>query len=316
MLRPSFLSLALSVAVLAISARASAQPTCSLPVSGYLTDAAGTALDGTIDIDLEFYLEADPEAAPSECRSFASVAVNSGWVRLDVDACAPPAAGDCGATALSEILRGADGLWVAFVADGEELGPRVPIGAVPYAVEAGNAAALEGLGADAFEAAGTVDTHAVDPDAHHSSTSDGIVITPASVEVGDTVIESGSVDLGPDAADALTAEIVQTLTGGGEADALHGHSGGGGGGGCYVAVGISTCAAAYSPAYTGIYGHQVTFADNGVAASPFCMADAAVGSLVLLGPSSTDNRFITGYGGTDQWVEPVDDAVVCALCCP
>jgi hypothetical protein len=67
------------------------------------------------------------------------------------------------------------------------------------------------------------------------------------VEVGDTLIESGTVDLGPDATDNLTAEIVQTLTGGGEADALHTHSGGhGGGAACYEVWGSGDCAEGFT----------------------------------------------------------------------
>ena len=311
------LSLIVCSSLAAAASTAAAQPTCALPVSGFLTDAVGTPIDGSMDVELQFYIESGPGAPPTECRSFAGVPVNDGWVRLDVDACSPPVPGDCGATSLSDVLRGADGLWVAFVVGGEELGPRVPVGAVPYAVEAGNAATLEGRTADAFEDAGTVDAHAADPDAHHSSTSDGIAITPSSVEVGDTFIDSGEVDLGPDATDTLTAAIVQTLTGGGEADALHGHAASGhAGGGCYVPVGINTCAEGYTAAYTGIYGHQVTFTSQGVGASALCMADAAIEELVLLGPSSTDNRYITGYAGSDQWIDTGDAAIPCAVCCP
>ena len=145
--------------------------------------------------------------------------------------------------ALSEVLRGADGLWVAIVAGGEELGRRIPVGAVPYALEASNSATLQGLEPDAFEAAGSIVGHAADPDAHHSSTSDGTAITPVSVEVGDTRIESGTLYLGPEVADALTGEVVETLTGGGEADALHTHAGTQGSvGGCYQVWATAECA--------------------------------------------------------------------------
>ena len=219
-----------------------AQSLCSLPVSAYLTDATGAPLDGRLDVELQFYLDAVPDSTPTECRSFAAVPVSSGWLRVDVDACSDPAPDDCGTMALSEVLRGAATLWVAIVADREELGPRIPVGAVPYAVEASNAATLQGREPDAFEAAGSIDGHAARLEAHHSSTSDGIAITPASVEVGDTRIESGSVDFGPDASDALTAAIVETLTGGGEADALHTHSGThGSGGACYQVLGSTNC---------------------------------------------------------------------------
>jgi hypothetical protein len=211
-------------------------------VSAYLTDTAGAPLDGALDVELQFYLDAAPDAIPSECRSFASVPITSGWLRVEVEACSEPGLGDCGSMPLSEVLRGADGLWVAILAGGEELGPRIAIGAVPYALEASNAATLQGREPSAFEPAGAIGIHAGGPGGHHSATSDGIEITPVSVEVGSTRIESGTVDLGPDAADVLTSEIVQTLTGGGEADALHTHGGSHGlGGACYPVVGTTGC---------------------------------------------------------------------------
>ena len=159
-----------------VSAELAAQPTCELPVSAYVTDDSGTPLDGALDVELQFFVDADPGAPPTECRSFAAASLNQGWLRVSVDVCSPPDAGDCGAAALSDVLRSADGLWVAVVVDGDELGPRLPVGAVPYAVEAANSAQLQGRGPDAFEASGSIDTHAANPDAHHSSTSDGIAI--------------------------------------------------------------------------------------------------------------------------------------------
>jgi hypothetical protein len=256
MLRTTLAS-SLALGLTLFSFDAFGQPTCTLPVSGYLTDTAGEPLDGTIDVELDFYVDSGPGATPAECRSFAAATVTGGWLRVDVDVCSPPGPGECGSLALSDVLRGADGLWVAFVADGEELGPRVPVGAVPFAVEASNTATLQGLEPDAFEAAGGIDAHAVNPDAHHSSTSDGIAITPASVELGDTRIEPGSLDLGAGADDALTVAIVETLTGGGEADALHTHAGGHGSAGvaCYSANGTTTCADGFEAVSVGSLLH-------------------------------------------------------------
>ena len=143
-----------------------AQTPCSLPVSAFLTDSAGGALHGSIDVELQFFVDPADEASPSECRSFSGVGVDRGWLRIDVDACAEPAPGGCGAVPVSEILRGAPGLWVGVLVDGVEIGPRIAVGAVPYAVEASNAATLQGLDADAFERAGSVESHAADPHAH------------------------------------------------------------------------------------------------------------------------------------------------------
>ena len=311
--RIAFFALAL-VALLA--SPANAQTLCSLPVSAYLSDADGAALDGALDIELRFFLDAGEGAPPAECRSFDAVPVDAGWLRVDVDACSVPEPTDCGTMPISDILRGASGLWVAVVVDDTELGPRLPVGAVPYAVEASNSATLQGLGADAFEDAGSVEAHAGDPDAHHSSTSDGIAITPASVEVGDTRVESGSVDLGPDATDELTAEIVETLTGGGEADALHGHAGMSAGGGCYVAVGINTCATDFEVAYTGIYGDWIThWGSASMAATPSCLADAAVGTVTGASGWAIEREFWTGHGANRTHVAPTDATVACAVCC-
>lgn len=308
---------ALALVLVASAPTAEAQPTCSLPVSAYLTDDAGAPLDGALTLELEFFLEADPGAPPAECRTFDRVPVMDGWVRIDVDACAVPAAGDCGVAPITEALRDADGLWVSIRADGTELGPRIAVGAVPYAVEASNAAALQGHGPDAFEAAGAIEAHADDADAHHSSTSDGLHLTPASVEIGETTVESGRVDLGPDASDALTAEIVETLTGGGEADALHGHaSSGTGGGGCYVAVGTTSCAEGYALAYSGIYGDSMAiYPGTGIAATSVCVADEAVVGLTAVGGSPS--RLLYSSGGTaSQRIDIVGTHLVCAMCCP
>ena len=282
-----------------------AQSLCSLPVSAYVTDDAGAPLDGALDVELQFYLDAAPDSTPSECRSFAAVPVTRGWLRVDVDACSDPAPGDCGTMALSDVLRGADGLWVAITADGEELGPRMPIGAVPYAVEASNAATLQGREPDAFEAAGTIDGHAAGPEAHHSATSDGIAITPASVEVGDTRIESGSVDLGPDTADTLTAEIVETLTGGGEADALHTHSGShGSGAACYQVVGTTVCAEGFVSVSQGSL-----MLVNGF---PLCMDIRNLTSVDVEDPPCWN--FNNVGCSPDYWALDAPD-VDCATCC-
>ena len=287
------------------SADAFGQPTCTLPVSGYLTDGSGAPLDGTIDVELDFYVDSDPGATPTECRSFSGATVASGWLRVDVDVCSPPAAGECGSLALSEVLRGADGLWVAFVADGEELGPRVPVGAVPFAVEASNTATLQGLEPDAFEAAGGIDTHAANPDAHHSSTSDGIAITPASVELGDTRIEPGEVDFGPAADDTLTASIVETLTGGGEADALHTHAGGHGGGiACYSANGTTTCAPGFQAVSVGTLLH--------VGATVMCVETTSLSPNESVAVPCTN---FTNVGCDPQWWTLDTAEFGCVTCC-
>ena len=66
-----------------------------------------------------------------------------------------------------------------------------------------------------------------------------------------TSLSAGRLDLGPDANDQLTAAMVRSLAGGGNADALHTHAGLGAGGVCYTAWGLSTCASGFSVAYAG-----------------------------------------------------------------
>jgi hypothetical protein len=68
--------------------------------------------------------------------------------------------------------------------------------------------------------------HAGTPDAHHSDTSDGLAITPASVTLQGTAtaLTPGELDLGSAVDDVLTGAMVTTLTGGGQADSLHSHA--------------------------------------------------------------------------------------------
>jgi hypothetical protein len=178
------------------------------------------------------------------------------------------------------------------------------VGAVPYAVEASNAATLQGQEPDAFEAAGGIDGHAAGAEAHHSSTSDGIAITPASVEVGDTRIESGTVDLGPDATDTLTAEIVQTLTGGGEADALHTHGGSHGpAGACYQVMGTTDCPEGFVSVSHG------SLVDR---ASTICLITGEATPISTWGCSEWD---FSNQGCSPAYWRFDDTDIECATCC-
>ena len=60
----------------------------------------------------------------------------------------------------------------------------------------------------------------------HTTDTDGADITPASVTIQgtSTSLQSGELDLGSSTDDSLTAAMVQTLTGGGDADSLHSHA--------------------------------------------------------------------------------------------
>jgi hypothetical protein len=162
MLRNPVVALALSVFfTLALPAEAAAQSTCTLPVSAYLTDGAGSPLDGAIDVELRFYDDGAPDALPIECRSTPAT-LESGWLRLLVDACGAPEPGDCGVVPLTSLLGSSESLWVGIRVDDDELTPRQLVGAVPYAVHAADAAALGGRSADEFASADELAAHIAD----------------------------------------------------------------------------------------------------------------------------------------------------------
>ncbi len=89
--------------------------------------------------------------------------------------------------------------------------PRQRIGAVPYALEAQGAVV-----------AGDVDCKGCVGVAKMKFDAD--------VDLGGKALKAGSIDLGPGAGDELDSAKVKTLTGGGNADALHTHAGLGGAG--------------------------------------------------------------------------------------
>ena len=315
------LALPLLVSAACLSAApASADPRCDLPVSAFVTDAAGTALDGSLDVEVRVYLDDAPDALPVECRTLDGAPVDSGWLRLTLDACAEPSPTDCGGLPIVDIVRAAaDGLWVGLVVgeSGTELAPRIPVGAVPYALSASDADTLEGLAASAFEEAGALGAHTADPDAHHPADSSGIDLRPASVTVGDTVVEPDRVDFGPDANDELTAEIVRTLSDGGDADALHGHASGSASGGlCYTAWGESACAVDFTLIYSGLAAQQSLYDTSrsiGAAGGPICVSSASVSSTSRLAQWDYSQLGILG-STVDQIITP-DDHLACALCC-
>lgn len=311
-MRPNLVLLAASF-VWVSSAPVWAQPTCELPVSAYLTDGAGAPLTGTLDVELRFFVDPDVDADPAECRSFAAAPLDRGWLRLAVDGCSAPAAGDCGVAPLASLFDTAPGVWVGVWAGGEELATRIPIGAVPFAFRAGDADTVGGLSPSELAESDDLAAHAGNPDAHHSATSDGIAITPSSVTVGVTQVDSGRVDLGPDAADELTDEIVRTLTGGGDADALHGHAASGHDtAGCYSAWGTTMCTEGFTAATSGIA--SVFFWSGGAGGQPFCIDSASIEGVNPGWPGA-------GYFGLlpiSNSVRSIDlavDDLACVVCC-
>jgi hypothetical protein len=156
--------------------------------------------------------------------------------------------------------------------------------------------------------------HTSDPDAHHSSTSDGLNITPASVTIQSTMtaLNDGSLDLGAAVDDELTASMVQTLTGGGVADSLHNHTADGGsssGGSCYTAMGTDSCGVNYTAMYTGMV--VATTEGTWGSAGHFCVQSDAVSYIGVT--SYYDNVYSVGTG--DKY-NAADSYIACAMCCP
>ena len=316
-----------SLTLLALPAIVSAQPLCELPITAFLSDSDGTALTGASDIELRFYVDDGPAALPVECRALPAVPVDQGWLRVMVDTCADPSPDACGTAPLTTVLESAGvgaGLWVGIVVgEGAELEPRIAVGAVPFAVRASDSNLLEGSGASAFERAGTseglVADHAANADAHHPADSAGIDIRPSSVTVGATEILDGEVDLGPDTDDAITAEIARTLTGGGNADALHAHAGDSHAGGtCYTAFGETSCGEGFTAMYTGLITFPALFAmsyNQATSSSVFCLSSTSIDTTSTTLPY-WNTGMLAGVRNGEASVTTVDDDLApCAVCC-
>ena len=129
-----------AVAAVAFPSATVAQSACTLPVAAYLTDSAGTPLEGEVSVELRFYVDEAADALPVECRS-TSASLDDGWLRLLVEACAPPEFDDCGVIALASLFESSEAVWLGVTvgADDEELEPRQLLGAVPYAIRAARA---------------------------------------------------------------------------------------------------------------------------------------------------------------------------------
>ncbi len=145
-------------------------------------------------------------------------------------------------------------------------------------------------------------------DAHHSSASSGLALTPSSVTIqgSSTALTTGELDLGPNSDDSLTAGMVQTLTGGGDAETLHTHTGHGGGG-CYTAWGTSQCGTGFQAMYTGtaitagVFELQYIYP---VAGPTLCSATAPAHI------GNQRNRVVFSNGAAR-----LNAALTCAVCC-
>jgi hypothetical protein len=147
-MRKSLGYLIISLSILLFANLAAAQSTCAVPVEYYLTDISGEPLNTSIDVELNFYLSGDGDALAVDCRTASEVPVSAGWMRLMLDACSlPPDDGSgCGTSSLQELFIASDTtgdtvhVGIRIADDPGELTPRIAIGAVPFAVRAGQAA--------------------------------------------------------------------------------------------------------------------------------------------------------------------------------
>ena len=187
------------------------------------------------------------------------------------------------------------------------------------------AAQLLGWGADGWSCS----DHVSDADAHHSATSDGLDITPHEVRIdgGPTRLVEGALDLGADVDDELTAAIVQTLTGGGNADALHTHAGAAAtGGACYTAWGLTDCADGFQAVVVGQAMHLAATISGDIflLAGAECLSSSFIPTGTGTSPAagwyyeSLDNpvAWMTKHP-TENSVKPLTfhQALPCAVCC-
>ena len=143
-----------AIGLLATPQLGRAQAPCSIPLQSYLAGLDGTPLEGPVDVELRFYDGAGPDAVAMDCRTFAAQPLDAGWLSLALDACVlpEPDPSGCGVMTITEILdagavEGAQiFMGLRLDDDADDAGPRTPLGAVPYAVFATNAAFAESAG--------------------------------------------------------------------------------------------------------------------------------------------------------------------------
>ena len=196
-------------------------------------------------------------------------------------------------------------------------GPAGPVGPEGPVGEAGRAG-RDGLAADLACAHGTLveysngvwvcSGHAADPNAHHPADGAGVAMRPSSVTIGDTQLVDGSIDLGPEADDALTAQMVQTLVSGGQADQLHTHAAqaGGGGGVCYTAWGTNECSEGFQRAYSGTAITSAVFESTYI----YPVAGQTLCSTQAPNYSNGRNRVVFMNGSQRR-----EASLSCAVCC-
>ena len=114
--------------------------------------------------------------------------------------------------------------------------------------------------------------------------------------------------------------MLETLTGGGNADALHTHAssggtggtgGSGGGGSCYTAVGTDGCGTGYAAIYTGL---MLTAVEGSWGSSGnLCVKSAGV----TFQTTTSYYDFLYALGTGDRYYAVSGSGgIQCAMCCP
>lgn len=181
-----------------------------LVYSGVVTDAAGQPYKAPQEVVVKFYDKADATSAKCTAAPVQAEA-NSGRFSVVLPA-------QC-----AQAVHDAADLWAEATVAKTVL-PRVHVAAVPYALETDVAKVAAGL-----QCVGCVTVAAMKFDKNVDLQGHELTTGP-----GGAVLAPGKLDLGPGVGDELSGAQVKTLTGGGNADALHTHTGLGGGGGGQV----------------------------------------------------------------------------------
>jgi len=323
---------------------------------GVLRNPEGNLLEGDVALTFRLYLSQDAEQAAWEEPQTVSVSGGLFNALLPADPQAAPFPDD--------LFADGGVRWLAIEPQGEEELPRTQVVSVAYALQANVALVANGLscngcigqdhlaatavpaGSVAFdnafsglasqnvqdaldETATALAEHAADADAHHSSSSDGVAITPSSVALKgtSTSLTPGQLDLGPEVDDSLSAVQVKTLTGGAEsnADALHTHAGAGGGGTCYTAWGTTDCGPDFSKMYDGNAFYPVFYRLNFHQWGYSQSMASGVGDALCMKDVQPDANYTSNNGWLFYWATgrshgsennvAKNQTISCAVCC-
>lgn len=142
-----------SVSFLAFS-NATAQVPNIMPITAYLTDDSGQALDGSFRVEVALFADQFGSDALIYEEIRPDLAIASGAVNLLVGAVTP-----------LDLTRfeNTDQVWLQLTIDGESLRPRLRLGTVPYAAVSANAERLGGLEPEDYALAAETQRRIVGP---------------------------------------------------------------------------------------------------------------------------------------------------------